>query len=135
MLGSRIVKTLTVCALLAVTPALIPSTASAAPTANTFQIPMVWNAHIWMCSAVHTYCSAYPRAITGETPGVVSFPPPTHWWDAPYWVHWTNISTLQSGTAALNGGTPDVRTGTGLVAMSMTNGHEVLAGSGAFWVP
>ncbi|GCE39583.1 hypothetical protein Rhow_003107 [Rhodococcus wratislaviensis] len=56
--------------------------------------------------------------------------------DGYYWVHWTNISTLQSGTATLaRGASPAVFTGTGLVSASMTDDYEVIAGTGVFWVP
>ncbi|EKT78983.1 hypothetical protein WSS_A29669 [Rhodococcus opacus M213] len=51
-------------------------------------------------------------------------------------LHWTNISALQSGVATLKRGeSPAVVTGTGLVSASMTNGFEVIAGTGVFWVP
>ena len=67
---------------------------------------------------------------------MVSFPPVQTNSDGYYWVHWTNISALQSGVATLKRGeSPAVVTGTGLVSASMTNGFEVIAGTGVFWVP
>ncbi|NKS74193.1 hypothetical protein GS531_18885 [Rhodococcus hoagii] len=50
------------------------STASAAPTVNAFQIPLVVNTGIWACSGIHTFCAYTPVAITGEVPGMVTFP-------------------------------------------------------------
>ncbi|NMM85212.1 hypothetical protein B2J88_12670 [Rhodococcus sp. SRB_17] len=78
----------------------------------------------------------YPTAITGETPAVVSFPSVVTNFDGYSWIHWTNISTLQSGVAMVRRGeTVDVHTGTGLVTATITNGYEALAGTGVFWVP
>lgn len=59
---------------LAVGPAtgLLPH-ASASPTVNTFQIPLFVTNSIWACG-FQIFCLSNPVAITGETPGTVTFP-------------------------------------------------------------
>lgn len=131
-------RNVTIASCLATAPLALTTTttASAEPTTNVFQIPLVWNTGIWICSGIHTFCSTSPTAITGEEPGLVSFPFTVTNPDGYYWVHWTNFSTLQRGMATLKAGeSDDLYTGTGLVSASITNGRESLAGTGVFWVP
>ncbi|CAM3169586.1 Secreted protein [Prescottella defluvii] len=129
------VLTLGVAAGLAVGP--IPQ-ASAAPTVNTFQIPLVVNTGIWACSAIHTFCSSNPVAITGEVPGTVTFPalsPGAHinW---TYRMAWRNLGTGASGVLTIPySQSASVFTGAGLVTASMTTGYETIAGTGVFVVP
>ncbi|WP_433612525.1 hypothetical protein [Prescottella agglutinans] len=116
--------------------------ASAAPTVNTFQIPLVVNTGIWACSAYHTFCSFTPVAITGETPGMVTFParyptePGRPTVKGSYYMHWRNLATGTFGTLVVpNSEAVSVYTGAGPVTASMTTGGEVIAGTGFFSVP
>ncbi len=117
--------------------------ASAAPTVNTFQIPLVVNTGIWACSGIHTFCSYTPVAITGETPGLVTFrvvppgerlPPALSWWNIR--VHWWNAGTGASGVLDIPAdGSASVFTGAGFVTASMTARDQAVAGTGVFLVP
>lgn len=129
---------LLVAASVAVAPlALSPAVVQAAPTTSAFQIPLVWYTGIWICNGIIPMCAVNPVAITGEVPGTVRFPPvATSYPDGLYWIHWTNFSTATSGVATLDRtGLHSVVTGPGLVTASMTMGAELIAGTGAFWVP
>jgi len=123
---------------LAVSP--IPQ-ASAAPTVNTFQIPLVVNTGIWACSAYHTFCSYTPVVITGETPGMVTFParypaePGEPTVKGSYYMHWRNLATGASGMLVVpNSEAVSVYTGAGPVTASTTTGYEIIAGTGVFLV-
>ena len=118
--------------------------AAAAPTVNTFQIPLVVNTGIWMCSGIHTFCSYPPVAITGEAPGTVTFRavplgdtiPPNllSWWSIR--MHWRNSGTGASGVVDIpSGGSASVFTGAGLVTASTTARDQAVAGAGVFVVP
>lgn len=126
---------------LAVSP--IPQ-ASAGPIVNTFQIPLVVNTGIWMCSGIHTFCSYTQVAITGEAPGTVTFRaaplddaiPPNllSWWNIR--MHWRNIGTGASGVVDIpSDGSVSVFTGAGLVTASTTARDQAVAGTGVFVVP
>ncbi|MDH6284214.1 hypothetical protein [Prescottella agglutinans] len=111
--------------------------ASAAPTVNTFQIPLVTPNSIWSCG-LSLYCTYPVTAITGEAPGTVTFPvrsPGAHinW---TYRMAWRNLGTGASGVLTVPySQSVSVFTGAGLVTASMTNGSETIAGTGVFFVP
>ncbi|MCA1008072.1 hypothetical protein LCL87_20350 [Rhodococcus hoagii] len=111
--------------------------ASAAPTVNTFQIPIVAN-----CSTFFLPCSFTPVVITGEAPGTVTFPalyppePGQPTVKGSYFVHWRNLGTGTSGTLVVQvSEAVSVYTGPGLATASMTSGFDFIAGTGVFIVP
>lgn len=118
------------------------STASAAPTVNAFQIPLVVNTGIWACSGIHTFCSYTPVAITGEVPGMVTFParypaePGRPAVTGSYYLHWRNLATGAFGMSVVpNSEAVSVHTGVGPVAASVTAEGQAIAGTGVFIVP
>jgi len=132
-LGSGVL-TVGVAAGLAMTP--MP-TASAVPTVNPFQIPFVSN-----CSTFFNPCSFTPIAITGEAPGIVTFPalyppePGQATVKGSYSMHWRNLATGAFGVLNIPySETVSVVTGAGFVAASMTTGYQFVAGTGLFAVP
>lgn len=131
-LGAAVI-TAGVVAGLAVSP--IPQ-AAAAPIVNTFQIPLVTPNSIWSCGP-SLYCTYPVTAITGETPGTVTFPvrsPGAHinW---TYRMAWRNLGTGASGTLTIPySQSVSVFTGAGLVTASMATGYETIAGAGVFVV-
>ena len=121
---------------LAVGPAagLLPH-ASASPTVNTFQIPLFVANSIWACG-FQIFCVSNPVAITGETPGTVTFPAMSPESKGTYWMHWRNLVSGASGVLAIPySDAVSVFTGPGLVTASMTTGYESIAGTGVFLVP
>lgn len=136
MLKSAFVKVLTAAALVAAPLALTPSTASAAPTVNSFQIPIVWNPGIFgICGALY-YCVRTPTVTTGEAPGTVTFPVTSANGNGADFMHWRNLGTGAVGVAEVPySQSVSVFTGSGPVVLSMTNGAEIIAGTGVFWVP
>ncbi|MFV9456959.1 hypothetical protein ACNJ7E_26455 [Rhodococcus sp. NM-2] len=138
MLKSTLVKALTVAALVVATPLTIaPSTASAAPTVNSFQIPLVWSNGLFVgCPPPLYYCVRTPTVITGERPGTVTFPAISANGNGTYWMHWRNLATGAAGVLTVPyNESASAFTGIGPVTASMTIGHEVIAGTGVFWVP
>ena len=134
MLKSTLVKALTVVVLVGTPAALTPSIASAAPTVNSFQIPLVYYPGVFICGLLNL-CVTTPTVVTGETPGTVTFPIVSTY-EGIYWMHWRNLGSGAAGVEAVpyNQAT-NLFTGAGPVILSMTTGHEIIAGTGAFWVP
>ncbi|QSE87887.1 hypothetical protein JWS13_04535 (plasmid) [Rhodococcus pseudokoreensis] len=109
--------------------------ASAAPATTPFQIPRVWYSTIFgICTPG---CVDYPVAITGETPGIITFPAPRPFTGAgAYWVHWHNLGTGASGVAPIySSGPAVVHTGSGVVTATLTAGNEYFGANGIFVVP
>ena len=134
MLKSTLVKALAVIALVGTPVTLTPSIASAAPTVNSFQIPLVYNPGIFVCGPLNL-CVTTPTVVTGETPGTVTVPIFGTSKDS-YWMHWRNLGTGAAGVEAVpyNQAT-NLVTGAGPVILSLTTGREIIAGTGVFWVP
>jgi hypothetical protein len=102
---------------------------------NTFQIPLFVTNTIWACG-FQIFCVSTPVAITGETPGTVTFPAMSPNAKGTYWMHWRNLVTGASGVLAIPySDAVSVFTGAGLVTASMTTGYESIAGTGVFLVP
>ncbi|CAG7634458.1 hypothetical protein SIM91_43590 [Rhodococcus opacus] len=135
MLKSTLVKALTVIVLVGTPVALNPTIASAAPTVNSFQIPLVYNSGTFSVCGLLGLCVTTPTVVTGETPGTVTFPVMGPY-EGTYWMHWRNLGTGAAGVeAVLYNQATDLFTGAGPVILSMTNEREVIAGTGVFWVP
>ncbi|WP_345343851.1 hypothetical protein [Rhodococcus olei] len=125
--------------------AVVPTTgqtpaASAAPSVNTFQIPLVSVNSIWSCGP-GLFCTFTPVAITGDAPGTVTFPaldppqPGQPTVKGSYHMHWRNLGTGASGTVEVPySEAVSVYTGPGLATASMTTGGEFIAGTGVFVV-
>ncbi|MCE4265247.1 hypothetical protein [Rhodococcus globerulus] len=108
--------------------------ASASPTVNTFQIPLFVTNTIWACG-FQIFCVSNLVAITGETPGTVTFPAMSPDAKGTYWMHWRNLVTGASGVLEIPySDAVSVFTGAGLVTASMTTGYESVAGTGVFLV-
>jgi len=136
MLKSTLVKALAVATLVATPLAISPSTASAAPTVNSFQIPLVWSTGLFVGCPPLYYCVRTPTVITGERPGTVTFPVTSPNSNGTYWMHWRNLAT--GGRWSTEGPVQRVRKcihGYRTGDRSMTIGHEIIAGTGVFWVP
>lgn len=137
MLKSTLVKALAVAALAAAPLTIAPSMASAAPTVNSFQIPLVWSNGLFTgCGPILNLCASTPTAIAGERPGTVTFPVISPNSEGTYWMHWRNLATGAAGVLTVPyNESVTVFTGAGPVTASMTTGHEFIAGTGVFWVP
>lgn len=133
----RLTAASVVAACLAIVPVGLAAPASAEPVLNTFQIPLVTPNSIWSCG-LSLFCTYPVVAITGETPGTVTFPvrsPNAHinW---TYRMQWRNLGTGASGVLTIPfSRSVSVFTGSGPVTASMTTGYETIAGTGAFAVP
>ena len=97
MLKSTLVKALAVATLVATPLAISPSTASAAPTVNSFQIPLVWSTGLFVGCPPLYYCVRTPTVITGERPGTVTFPVTSPNSNGTYWMYWRNLATGAAG--------------------------------------
>lgn len=132
---ARTLRNIALAASIVMTPIALAPAATAQPSTNTLQIPLIYSADILGVCGLFGICVYSPPLTTGETTGVVTVPY-IGLYGGLYTVQWRNFGTGATGAQAIPANQPtDVVTGAGPIMLTVTNERQIIAGTGIFVVP